>query len=48
MEKTKGYLSPTAQLISIDITDIVTFSNGDVVVDVSGLFGQGGAWGNSF
>ena len=48
MEKTKGYQSPTIQAIAIDITDIVTYSNGDVVADVSDLFGPGGVWGNTF
>ena len=48
MEKTRIYQSPTVQAIAIDITDIVTFSNGDTVVDVSNLFGPGKVWGNTF
>ena len=48
MEKTKVYQGPVLQVISIDITDIVTFSNGDVVADVETLFGPGAVWGNTF
>ena len=48
MEKTKAYVSPVIQAIAIDITDIVTFSNGDTVADPSNLFGPGNVWGNTF
>ncbi len=48
MERTKKYQAPKMELVRLDDTDVVTVSNGDVLVDVHEMFGPSGKWGNLF
>ena len=48
MKQTKQYQSPAMERVLLSPSDIVTVSNGDTLVDISGFFGEGKKWGNIF
>ena len=48
MEENKKYKSPVMEMTKLHVEDIVTVSNGDTLVDISGFFGNGNKWGNIF
>ena len=46
--KNKIYEAPAMEIVKLDPEDVVTVSNGDTLVDISGFFGGEGKWGNIF
>ena len=46
--KNKIYEVPTMEIVKLNTSDVVTVSNGDTLIDISGFFGSGNKWGNIF
>jgi hypothetical protein len=46
--KNKIYEAPAMEIVKLNTEDVVTVSNGDTLIDISGFFGEGNKWGNIF